>query len=105
MNDNQTLPHEPYATRETHVGSRQLRAALADHLKRVGDGESLVITVNGQPAARLAPLTSSPMATLDDLAGAGLIRLAEARHRISEHPLAFPFDTAPGRTLTEVRGR
>lgn len=42
----------------TEVASRELRNHTADLLRRVADGETLDITVNGKPVARLGPIPS-----------------------------------------------
>ena len=47
------------------IGMRQLRADLATALRRAAAGEELVVTVSGEPVARLAPVagrTSDPAA-------------------------------------------
>ena len=42
------------------VASRDLRNDTAGVLRRAGAGESVVITVNGEPVAELGPLRSRP---------------------------------------------
>lgn len=37
------------------VGVRELKASLSAFLRRVGDGESLIVTDRGRPVARLSP--------------------------------------------------
>lgn len=39
----------------TEIASRELRNDTAGVLRRVGDGEELVVTVRGRPVARIAP--------------------------------------------------
>lgn len=44
----------------TEVGSRELRNRTRDLIRRVEDGERIVITVDGRPAAVLSPLPGRP---------------------------------------------
>lgn len=37
------------------VGVRELKASLSAYLRRVADGESVVVTDHGRPVARLVP--------------------------------------------------
>jgi prevent-host-death family protein len=72
------------------VGITDLRANLAECLRRVADGEELVITDRGRPVARLVP----PGRTTDclhDLIAAGIVTPATrkgARRRSAEQPRA-----------------
>lgn len=38
------------------IGVRELRTDLAAHVRRAANGEPTIVTVNGRPAAVLAPL-------------------------------------------------
>ena len=49
-----------YVCRMATVASRDLRNQTRSLLDRVAAGESITITVNGRPAALLAPLESRP---------------------------------------------
>ncbi len=90
----------------SHLGIRELRAELATHVRRAGAGDRIIVTVDGLPAAQLAPI--SPVATpdLDDLAAAGLIR----RPGRSDRPAAptdlplLPIDVSVDQLLAELRG-
>ena len=42
-----------------HVASRELRNDTAGVIRRVQDGTTLIITVNGRPRAQLMPVTGS----------------------------------------------
>jgi len=42
-----------------HVASRELRNDTAGVIRRVQDGTTLIITVNGRPMAQLMPVTGS----------------------------------------------
>ena len=44
----------------TEVASRELRNDTRGLLRRVADGEDIVITVDGQPVALLVPLKQRP---------------------------------------------
>jgi prevent-host-death family protein len=44
----------------THVGTRELRANLAAHLRAAQAGHRVVVTVDGSPVAELGPVDSTP---------------------------------------------
>jgi prevent-host-death family protein len=44
----------------TEIASRELRNNTRGLLRRVSEGESIVITVDGQPVATLQPLAKRP---------------------------------------------
>jgi prevent-host-death family protein len=41
------------------VGIRELKAKLSEHVQRVADGETIVVTDRGRPVARLVPFDTS----------------------------------------------
>jgi len=41
------------------VGIRELKAKLSEHVQRVTDGETIVVTDRGKPVARLVPYDTS----------------------------------------------
>ncbi|MEN9505746.1 MAG: hypothetical protein RI958_1672 [Actinomycetota bacterium] len=45
------------------LGIRDLRSDLTAHVRRAANGEPTVITINGRPAAVLAPLAEGPTST------------------------------------------
>ena len=47
---------------ETKVSVREFRGRLSDHLRRVQRGQSVLVTSNGEPVARLVPV-ERPVAT------------------------------------------
>lgn len=57
------------------LGIRELRNATADAVRRAGNGERIVITVDGRPVAQLGPLQpdGADDCTLDDLVARGAI--------------------------------
>ncbi|MHB8507638.1 MAG: type II toxin-antitoxin system Phd/YefM family antitoxin [Candidatus Dormibacteria bacterium] len=62
-----------------HVASRELRNDTAGVIRRVQDGASLVVTVNGRPAARLLPLAApSRRRWISRVELAARLRLAQA---------------------------
>lgn len=72
------------------VGITDLRANLADWLRRVADGEEVVITDRGRPVARLVP-PGRASDRLHDLIAAGIVTPAErngSRLRSAAHPRA-----------------
>jgi prevent-host-death family protein len=64
-----------------HVGARELRQNLSEVLKRVQNGERLIVTSHNRPVAELAPL-SGRTRTLAQL-------IAEGKATPAEKPLEF----------------
>jgi prevent-host-death family protein len=59
------------------VGSRELKARLGTYLRKVQQGETLVITERGRPVAELRPIsaeTSGDQRRIDELVALGLLR-------------------------------
>jgi len=90
----------------THLGIRDLRADLATHVRRAEAGDRVILTVDGRPAAQLAPISPAGRPDLDDLAAAGLIRLAlRPDHPQSPTDLPLlPIDVNADQALAELRG-
>lgn len=87
------------------IGTRELRANLASALRQAGDGERVIITVDGHPVAQLGPIEPAGAPTLPDLAAAGLIdppRRVGRPH--APDALDAAVDVRLDRVLTEVRG-
>jgi prevent-host-death family protein len=64
------------------VGARELKTRLGRYLRRVRQGETLVVTDRGQPAAELRPIaqaTDDTSARLARLMALGLVTQHEAR--------------------------
>lgn len=59
---------------ELTVGVRELKSKLSEYLRRVKQGETLIITEHGQPVGRLIPQGQSLDERLEELKQAGLIR-------------------------------
>lgn len=106
------------------IGVRRLRADLANHVKRAGRGDGVVVTVNGRPTARLGPLATGDdsdqganngcdqveaLNALEALAGAGLIRrpIEPGRRLARPDPIVgrYPADVDPDRVVNEALGR
>lgn len=87
------------------IGARELRANLAAALRQAGDGERVLITVDGRPVAQLGPVEPSGEPTLPDLAAAGLIDPPRRGDRPdAPDALDAAVDVRLDRVLTEVRG-
>ena len=87
------------------VGVRELRNQTAAWIRRAGDGERVIVTVDGRPVAQLGPIEGDG-ASLDDLAARGLLlpgrRTDRARPTTTYTPYSgFRLD----RALQELRGR
>ena len=59
---------------ELTVGVRELKTRLSEYLRRVKQGETLIITEHGKPVGRLIPQGQSLDERLEELHQAGLIR-------------------------------
>ena len=98
-----------------HVGIRELRADLANAVRRAGAGESIVVTVGGRPVARLGPLDAGGGPSLDELIAAGALvpprlpmRRSSATSGVAElrrepEVVDVPVDATTERALREVR--
>ena len=84
------------------VGIAELRQNLSVYLRRVADGERLLVTDRNRPVAELGPPSNSAGA-LDRLIAEG--RVARPVRRRRPDPLVIEADSnALGRALDEVRG-
>lgn len=84
------------------VGVAELRQNLTRYLRRVADGERLVVTDRNRPVAELGPPPSSG-AALDRLIAEG--RVSRPLRRGFPEPLELTGDPyALSRALDEVRG-
>jgi prevent-host-death family protein len=87
------------------VGIRELRNQVASVVRRAADGERIVVTVDGRPAARLVPLEPVGEPTIDDLVAAGLLRGSQRPDRPPvPDPIDVPVDARVDRVLDELRG-
>lgn len=89
----------------SRVGIRELRNHVAAVVRRAGEGERIVVTVDGRPVARLGPLDPEGTPSLDELIAAGLVRGPRRPDR-PEPPEAIdvPVDARIDRVLDELRG-
>jgi len=101
------------------IGTRQLRAELADFVRRAGTGERFVVSVGGRPVAQLGPIetwgTTGPD-TLEDAARLGLVQRPQVVENMvgsedlpvdpgkSDSISPFPADVRVDRILRQVRG-
>lgn len=87
------------------VGIRELRNQVAAVVRRAGEGERIVITVDGKPVAQLGPLDPTSGASLDDLVAAGLARPSHRDDRpAAPDPVDPPIDARSRSVLDELRG-
>jgi prevent-host-death family protein len=83
------------------VGVAELRQNLSTYLRRVQQGERLVVTDRNRPVAELGPPASG--AALDSLIAEG--RVSQPRRRTLPAPLRLDGDgRALSRALDEIRG-
>lgn len=93
--------------RRPEVGIRALREQAATFVKRAQSGDSVVITVNGEPVAELGPVgaNGATSTTLSDLVTRGA--LVAARRKDSyrfPNPIAVHSGARIDQMLREVRG-
>lgn len=88
------------------IGVRELRANLAAWVRRAADGERIVVTVAGRPAAALGPVDPAATGlTLEDLAAAGLVDPPRRRDRpAAPEPVDVPVDVRLDGIVGELRG-
>ena len=89
------------------IGIRDLRADLPATLRRAGNGERILVTVNGRAIAQLGPIEPTDgKPTLEDLAARGLIILP-ARPDRPEPELSIELWAGMrlDRLMAELRGR
>ena len=90
----------------SRVGVRELRANLADLLRRAERGERIVVMSNGAPIAQLGPLGPGPEMSLDDLVSAGLVAPpASARGPVPIEAHSLAVDQNARDVLDDLRGR
>ena len=85
------------------VGIAELRQNLSVYLRRVSDGERLIVTDHNKPVAELGPVPSAG-SDLDRLIAEGKVSAPKRRGRLPE-PLEMGDDPyALSRALEETRG-
>jgi prevent-host-death family protein len=87
------------------VGIAELRQNLSKHLRRVEEGERLVVTDRNRPVAELIPPATASTA-LDRLIAEGKVKPPKRKGPLPE-PLKLPPGVDPealSRALEEVRG-
>ena len=93
--------------RRPEVGIRALREQAATFVKRAQSGDSVVITVNGEPVAELGPVgvNGTTSTTLSDLVTRGALVAARRKdgYRFS-NPIAVHSGARIDQMLREVRG-
>jgi prevent-host-death family protein len=87
------------------VGVRELRNQTAAWIRRAGDGERVIVTVDGRPVAQLGPIDGDGV-SLDDLAARGLLVPARRTDRGRPGTTYAPYSGFRlDRALQELRGR
>ncbi len=94
-------------TKVDQVGVRELRVDLAAAVRRAGNGERILVTINGQPVAQLGPVeTLGPEPTLVDLAARGLVQLPiRADRPPSSRRIPLWAGVRLDRIMSDLRGR
>lgn len=87
------------------IGIRELRADLTVHVRRAGQGQPTVVSVNGRPAAVLAPVDVLPDTSLHALIAAGAVAPPRRTDgRLPERTVPVWGAVRLDRLLREVRG-
>ncbi|HLC42696.1 MAG TPA: type II toxin-antitoxin system prevent-host-death family antitoxin [Methylomirabilota bacterium] len=87
----------------TPVGIRELKNQLSQYLKRVRDGERLVITERGKPVAIISPPTTAPVDKhIETLLREGLARWGGGKPKGSRRPAKIK---GPSISETVIEGR
>ena len=87
------------------VGVRELRNQTAAWIRRAGDGERVVVTVDGRPVAQLGPIERDG-SDLDSLVARGLVIAARRNDRGKPPTTYSPYSGFRlDRALQELRGR
>ena len=79
------------------VGVRELRQNLSVYLRRVKDGESLEVTEQGRPVARLIPLAADQRSRLAEMIEDG--RATAAKGDILD---LSPLELGPGPSVVDL---
>lgn len=87
------------------VGIRDLRKDLSAHIKSASAGESILVTVDGEPKAKLVPIEPTRSErTLDDLIASGRIIPAKRRGEpVPEPPPMVEGGRPSSEILDEIR--
>ena len=82
------------------IGIRELRQDLSNQVKKASRGESVIVTVDGEPKAMLVPLDRQEHGeTMDELIASG--RVIPGRRRLEPRPLP-PLRIKVGRSSEEI---
>lgn len=90
----------------SRVGIRDLRNQVAAIVRRAGQGERIIVTVDGVPAAMIGPIEpAAGGVTFEDLVAAGLVAPPGRLDRPAPpEAVSLPVDARTARVLDELRG-
>jgi prevent-host-death family protein len=91
------------------IGIRELRTDLAAHVRRAANGEPTIVTINGRPAALLAPLAMSDEGSTGThrsslVTSGALVPPRRGDGRVPERTVTVWGNVRLDRLLREVRG-
>lgn len=98
---------EPSRPATDSIGVRELRNNVAAVLRRAAAGESVTVTVDGVPTARIGPLEPAGAPSLDDLVATGLVeppRRPPGTAPAELVPVDLPVDIRLDDVLEALRG-
>ncbi len=74
------MVYSVYTMTIVKIGIRELRSDLSNHVKKAARGETVVITIGGEPTAKLTPLPSGPVQqTMEEAYSSGRVIRAPRR--------------------------
>ncbi len=90
-----------------HVGTRDLRANLAHHLRSAEAGHTILVTIDGKLVAQLGPVEQvDENPSVDALIASGLVEAPTNSNRQRPNVIFdLPAGLSSDRALREIRGR
>ena len=89
----------------SEIGIRDLRKDLSSQIRRAAAGETIVVTVDGEPRAKLVPIEVVPRRqTMEELIAAGRVIPARRRGQTPpDPPPMFEGTRSSSEILDEIR--
>jgi len=88
---------------KTIVGIRDFKARLSEYMRRVKNGQSIVITEHGKPVGRILPMETSLEERIEALQKAGLVAWNGKKLRRIKPPAVNRSDKLISDIVVEMR--